>query len=114
MSILFFLSSFKEISIPLSSEFTPCSGVQTLFVTYNSWVLSASAGCILREQASHAQINLSNYLTQAKSSEVPVPMAVLLLKQSDDFTWNHESFSSKPTSLVTNLCFLQPKDPDFC
>ncbi len=77
-------------------------------------LLSASASCILRKQSSHAQISLSNYLAQTKSSEVAVPMAVLLLKQSADSTWNHESFSSRPTSLVTNLCFLQPKDPDVC
>lgn len=72
--------------------------------------LSAGAGCILREQSSHAQISLSNYLAQAKSSEVAAPMAVFLLEQSADSTWNHKSFSSKPTSLVTKLCFLQPKD----
>lgn len=71
-------------------------------------VLSARASCILWEQSSHAQISLSNYLTQVKSSEVAVPMAVLLLEQSTDSTWNHKSFSSKPTSLVANLCFLHP------
>lgn len=73
--------------------------------------LSAGAGYI---QSSHAQISLSNYLTQAKSSEVAVPMAVFLLEQSADSTWNHKSFSSKPTSLVTKLCFLQLKYPEFC